>query len=138
MRRRLALGFVVAIFMIATVVLATGRSSSFVGAERCGKCHRAALEVWKQSFHARAFAALPDKNKQDPRCLQCHGDGNLKRGGVQCESCHGSGKHYAESYVMKDPELSRIVGLVDVTKDTCQRCHTSTTPSIRPFESEKM
>jgi hypothetical protein len=59
-------------------------------------------------------------------------------GGVQCESCHGSGIYYAKRYVMKDRELARIVGLVDVAAKTCQRCHTESTPSIQAFDFRRL
>jgi hypothetical protein len=39
---------------------------------------------------------------------------------------------------MKDQELSRLVGLVKVSEETCRRCHTATTPAIRPFDHGRM
>lgn len=53
--------------------------------------------------------------------------------GVQCESCHGSGGMYAPRYVMKDKELSKLLGLQPVTDETCASCHPKDTPSVRPF-----
>jgi hypothetical protein len=122
----------------ASAVLATGVADQFVGAKRCGECHQAALDAWKASAHARAHDALPKKHVKDPRCTQCHGAGESWTSGVQCESCHGAGRHYSERYVMKDPELSRIVGLTDADEKTCRRCHTEASPSIRPYEHASM
>ena len=55
--------------------------------------------------------------------------------GIQCESCHGAGRHYTPEYVMRDKELSSMLNLVarpDPT--TCVRCHTDQSPSLTPFE----
>jgi hypothetical protein len=122
----------------ASAVLAAGAAKQFVGAARCGECHQAALQAWKGSAHARAHDALPQKHAADPRCTQCHGTGEDGARGVQCESCHGAGRHYAERYVMKDHDLTRIVGLEEVTEKTCRRCHTDSSPSIRGYEHESM
>jgi formate-dependent nitrite reductase cytochrome c552 subunit len=57
--------------------------------------------------------------------------------GVSCESCHGPGLLYAARYVMRDPELARALGLVDVGERTCAGCHTDSTPSLVRFEYER-
>jgi cytochrome c5 len=108
-----------------------GPAAEFVGAERCGKCHKSAMEAWQKSAHRRAQQALSGKQVQDARCVRCHGVDVQKVAGVQCESCHGAGKTYARRYVMKDKELSRIVGLDPPSEKTCQRCHTESAPKIR-------
>jgi hypothetical protein len=138
MRRSFAAGILVTVGVVTSVVFASGVSSQFVGAQQCGECHQSAYEAWKGSLHAKAHDGLTGRQAEDPRCIQCHGVGDAANGGVQCESCHGPGKHYAVRYVMKDAELSRIVGLVDVTEKTCRRCHTDTSPSIQPYEQERM
>lgn len=53
--------------------------------------------------------------------------------GVQCEQCHGAGKLYQPDYVMRDRELSRLLGLVDATATGCLACHTEGAPSLEPF-----
>lgn len=136
--RRVVL-IVVALVSIAAVVLAASAlNREFVGARACGKCHPTAFEVWKKSPHSRAHAALPKQNTKDPRCMRCHGDGDADRGAVQCESCHGAGRYYAKRHVMKDRELSRIVGLENVTDEVCRRCHTEGAPSVQQFDRERM
>jgi hypothetical protein len=57
---------------------------------------------------------------------------------VGCERCHGPGKYYVPSFVMKDRELARAVGLVDAKPEHCVQCHTEGTPSIRPFKFDEM
>ena len=118
----------------AAVLAAASAPAEFVGANRCRECHPAAYQAWAHSVHARAHAGLPKEHVSDPRCTQCHGSGEDGVGSVQCESCHGAGQTYARTYVMKDAELSRLVGLAEATEETCRRCHTLTTPAIRPYE----
>jgi len=138
MRSGLGVLVVLAGLVAGSVVLATGVAGQFEGSARCGECHRAALEAWQTSIHARAQQALPSEHAADPRCVQCHGSSETGRAGVQCESCHGAGKHYSARYVMKDSRLSRIVGLEDVGEKTCRRCHTGSSPSIQPFDYDAM
>jgi hypothetical protein len=57
--------------------------------------------------------------------------------GVQCESCHGAGGLYSPRYVMKDKELSKLLGLLPVTDEQCAPCHTKDTPSVREFVFEE-
>lgn len=138
--RRVVLMVVALTFLaVAAVVLAgSAMTAEFVGARACAKCHPSAFEAWKKSPHSRAHAALPKQNIKDPRCMRCHGDGDADRGAVQCESCHGAGRYYAKRHVMKDKELSRIVGLEDVTDEVCRRCHTDGAPSVQQFDRERM
>lgn len=107
-----------------------------VGPEACKACHPAAYDAWRGSPHARALESLPERSRKDGRCLTCHApdaeDGLAS--GVSCESCHGGGRSYAASYVMRDPELSRAVGLADPGEKTCLACHTDSTPSLERFE----
>jgi hypothetical protein len=134
-------GFIVAVsaLAVASAVLATSAmTAEFVGARACAECHPAAYRVWKSSPHAGAHAALPKENSKDPRCMRCHGGGDADLGGVQCESCHGAGRYYARRNVMKDTELSRIVGLIDVTEEVCRRCHTDAAPNVQTFGWERM
>ncbi len=109
----------------------------YVGAERCGSCHEAEFKIWQGSLHARALEALPEKDRADPRCLTCHTMVVEDRGpaltGIQCETCHGPGRHYSIDYVMRDDDLRAQLGFAVPTEKTCLRCHTDTSPSLRPF-----
>jgi len=53
--------------------------------------------------------------------------------GVQCESCHGAGRMYAPRYVMRDKDLSKLLGLLQVTEETCAPCHSKDTPSVKSW-----
>jgi hypothetical protein len=115
----------------------------YVGAERCVSCHAAEYALWAKGPHARAFEALGAKDRADPRCLSCHTvvPDDLAPGllGVQCESCHGPGRHYSIDWIMRDAELSQLLGLARVGERTCTRCHTDSAPSLSPFVvKEKM
>ena len=95
---------------------------SFVGAAKCGECHKKAFSHWKDTKHAEGLASLktghPGQEKHwivrthDPECLSCHITGwepqqmlrfesgyfneekspHLK--GQQCENCHGPGSRH--------------------------------------------
>lgn len=111
-------------------------AADFVGPESCKGCHPAAYEAWQQSKHARAMDSLSDAQKKDARCLTCHAPDQAQQGmaHVTCETCHGGGQYYSSSYVMKDSELARLVGLVDPSEKQCRTCHDASSPSLRPFD----
>ncbi len=128
-----------AVLAAAAALLAPlARAADVVGPETCRACHPSAYEAWVASPHARARESLPEKSRNEPRCLGCHApeaaDGLA---GVTCESCHGAGRAYTAAYVMRDPELARAVGLVDAGPKTCGACHTESTPSLERFEYER-
>ncbi len=108
----------------------------FLGAESCQSCHPDAYAAWKASSHARAKSVLSPVQQRDARCLSCHSpnDAEQKQAGVTCETCHGGGQYYSPKYVMKDPELTRLAGLVDPTEKACRACHDASSPSLKPFD----
>jgi hypothetical protein len=120
------------------VILASGAglAADFVGPESCKACHPRAYDSWKESKHARSRDSLSAQQQKDASCLSCHAP-NLPDQGVSdvsCETCHGGGQFYASSYVMKDPELLRLVGLLDPSEKSCRTCHDASSPSLRPFD----
>lgn len=128
-----------ALLVLAALAAATPTSPAAgdkVGPDTCKACHPAAFEAWKASPHAHARESLGDRHANEPRCLSCHApdaeDGLLA--GVTCEACHGPGRMYSASYVMRDPELARAVGLVQPGAKTCAACHTEATPSLVRFD----
>jgi hypothetical protein len=130
-----ALAAVLGLAAITARALASGDT---VGPETCKACHPAAYEAWRASAHARARDSLPERQRNDPRCLSCHAP-QLEDGlaGVTCEACHGPGRLYSARYVMRDAELARAVGLVEPTERSCLACHTDSTPSLERFEHAK-
>jgi Cytochrome c554 and c-prime len=59
--------------------------AAFVGADKCGECHTAAFDVWKDTPHADALKSLDPSHHRtgferlngvnrsfDPECLSCH------------------------------------------------------------------
>lgn len=104
------------------------KTSPFIGAISCKKCHEVNYRNWLKTKHAKAcqtIAASP-KSAQD-ECLICHATGYGKIGeyttvaevplylqGVQCEACHGEGKGHPGK-----GKLHR-----KVTLGVCRKCHT--------------
>lgn len=141
MKRWLAAMVGLAGLAAAAVALADAAGTdpaAMVGARRCGECHPSALAAWADGPHARAHRSLQGERAADPRCVQCHGVDRLDKSGVQCEACHGPGRHYSHRYVMKDPVLSRLVGLAEPDAETCRACHTDTAPTLQPFDYDRM
>lgn len=79
---------------------------------------------------------LSVQQQKDMRCLSCHSPNQVEQkvANVSCETCHGGGQFYSAQFVMKDPELARLVGLVDPGEKSCRACHDGSSPSVRPFE----
>jgi hypothetical protein len=106
-----------------------------VGAETCKACHPVAYQIWREGPHARAQQALPERNRADTRCTGCHApEASRAQSGVGCEACHGNGQLYAHRFVMRDRELARALGLLEVGEKTCARCHDESTPSLARFD----
>jgi len=108
---------------------------SFVGSESCAACHPAAMAVWKNSAHSRAFDPLKKGGTDaDPNCIGCHTIGfgsesgyrrefgDVKLTHVGCESCHGPGSEHVKQRALGDPSLVsfhfRPLGTAD-----CTKCH---------------
>ncbi|MFP2908437.1 cytochrome c3 family protein [Pyxidicoccus sp. 3LFB2] len=125
--------------ILPLLVLALGgaaMAADFVGPDSCKGCHPEAYEAWMQSKHARAENSLSEQQRKDGRCLSCHSPEQVTQttASVTCETCHGGGQYYSPEYVMKDSELSRLVGLVDPSEKQCRSCHDASSPSLRPFD----
>lgn len=113
-------------------------ATGFIGVEGCAVCHPKQVEAWKQSPHARAFDVLTESQRADPRCQFCHSTrASEGLASVQCESCHGSGIHYARETIMRDVELARAVGLRTGDLKDCAECHDAAAPNVRSFNAEE-
>jgi len=106
----------------------------YAGVEKCRLCHREQYQLWKKSKHSRATSILPREKRNKHKCLRCHGTGYIDPlPGVQCEACHGRGRHFSYDFVMKDKELSKAMGRIRPRSKTCRRCHLPTAPNLKPF-----
>ena len=122
---------------------------SFVGAERCGKCHEKAFAKWKTTGHANGFESIRKGRRNiprnhDPECLACHVTGwhrqevfRYESGylnemtskhllGNQCENCHGPGSRHID--LIEAGEEEEAKKLMRVTKvqardKLCYTCH---------------
>ena len=125
--------------LVALLVLAVGGAvlaDDHIGAEQCASCHPAAYAQWKSTPHAQASAVLGPDERRDARCTGCHAT-SAESGlwGVQCESCHGPGRHYWPEFIMRDVELARAAGLQSGADGSmCRGCHTADAPRIVPFD----
>ena len=110
---------------------------NYVGAKRCKACHQEAYEIWSKGPHARALHNLSGQQKQDCRCRQCHtmvADAPMEHlEGIQCESCHGPGRYYSESYIMKDPELRKELYFKEIDEESCLFCHQGNQTGFKPW-----
>jgi len=121
---------------VAALVSAAAAAADFLGPESCKGCHPEAYAAWSASKHARSTESLGREQQRDPRCTACHAPNLAEQrvSAVSCETCHGGGQYYAPSYVMKDAELARLVGLLDPGERSCRSCHDPGSPSLRPFD----
>lgn len=108
----------------------------FLGSESCQGCHPEAYAAWQVSAHARSRDVLSPQQQKDQRCLSCHSPNQTdqKISHVACETCHGGGQYYSASYVMKDAELTRLLGMMDPGEKSCRGCHDGSSPSLKPFD----
>ena len=124
--------------------------ATYVGSEACKKCHKEAFNIWQDSGHSNAFAALvtakrPALRQFDGECVVCHVVGfqydtgyrddkqtaHLKN--VGCESCHGPGSAHINN--KNDQKLHALMnpwkhqpGENDKqhknrVDQSCQKCH---------------
>ncbi len=106
---------------------------TYVGRDRCTKCHKAAAEFWQHTVHATAWQTLVKVDKQyNYDCIGCHVTGWQKPGGVnmgtaerakltdvQCETCHGPGSKHVEEDGLDDPKTMRLRPPDNFCADTC-------------------
>jgi len=120
----------------AALASAAALGADYLGPESCQGCHPDAYAAWSVSKHARSTESLTRDQQRDPRCTACHSPNLAEQRvpAVSCETCHGGGQYYAPAYVMKDPELARLVGLLDPGERSCKSCHDPGSPSLRPFD----
>ncbi len=94
-------------------VAVKGVTPTYIGSDKCKKCHDGAYTVWKNTPHSHAYETLvvrakhPSNRQFDGECIVCHTVGFGYRGGfvnavrtphlkdVGCESCHGPGSEHA-------------------------------------------
>ncbi|MBN1338848.1 MAG: hypothetical protein JXA03_05955 [Bacteroidales bacterium] len=133
----------------------------YIGATKCKMCHNKPAtgeqyNKWLAGPHAKAMASLSNEkskayakehNIADPTkeasCIKCHStaggiDAGVNLGikieeGVSCESCHGPGSVYKTNVIMKDKAKALQSGLVEQSKEVCEKCHNKENPFHKPF-----
>lgn len=124
MALRVALSYVLCVFLAATLAISAGADDAppYDGRKKCSNCHKSQYESWRETGHAKAMDSLaagektaakvkagldPEKDyTEDKNCVGCHVTGFGAEGGydiddpdkylvgVTCESCHGPGSDY--------------------------------------------
>ncbi|MCX7945080.1 MAG: cytochrome c family protein [Deltaproteobacteria bacterium] len=112
-----------------------GEEKDIVGSERCKICHKEEYEAFSKTSHKDTSKSLNTEQKNNKECLMCHSmDKEGKYMEIGCEACHGGGKYYSQEYVMKDKELSRLIGLKKPDEKSCENCHNQDTPKIKKMD----
>jgi hypothetical protein len=129
------------------------KNATYVGSDKCKKCHEEAYKVWIDSPHAHAYKTLVEKAKPslrqyDGECVVCHVTGFGYQGGFTdekqtphlmnngCENCHGPGSaHIKDNY---NEELRALMNpyktkpnetpeakaqRINRLDQSCQKCH---------------
>ncbi len=149
--------------LVVTFSTPADAEPAYVGAKGCKMCHAsskrgAQYKVWEGTKHAQAYESLAsdkarevasargiDNPQESPECLKCHvtgygadaalfEDSYSKEEGVGCESCHGPGKDYKKTKIMKDVEVAKANGLILPGEEVCKKCHNEESPFYKPFD----
>jgi hypothetical protein len=117
----------------ADMVPGVRAAASYVGSDRCVKCHETAAAVWSKSGHAQAFATLVERKADaDPKCIPCHTIGFGTASGYRrdfngsklvhagCESCHGPGSLHVR---LQEGDESIDFAYRPLGAGDCQKCH---------------
>ena len=138
-------------------------SFKYVGASKCGMCHKSdaagkQLDIWKNSKHALAWKNLDTpaadeiakqkgfttKAIETPQCVKCHVlgkdidpsefmDSFDKTDGVQCESCHGAGSEYKSTMKDKAKAIENGLNIPTDVAAFCKGCHNAESPTYKEF-----
>lgn len=152
----------VALIFAATPLVASAKENTYVGVEKCGRCHKKDLYgdqvgAWRKGPHSKTLETLGSEKaaeyakergisgspQQADECLECHVtahgvDSRLIKyeldpaDGVQCESCHGPGSNYRKRSIMSDKDKFAAKGLVSQSEEVCTACHNDQSPSWDP------
>jgi hypothetical protein len=127
--------------------------ATYVGSEKCKRCHEREYKIWKASPHAHAYATLvkatrPSLRQYDGECIVCHVTGFDYKGGYVdekttpllkengCENCHGPGSLHVKGNT--DPKMLALMNPIKTQPnespaakdqrlkrldDSCYKCH---------------
>ncbi len=137
----------VAAFALATLMVPGQEARAapkYTGVKMCKACHKKAYATWKDTKHAKAFAALKGEDAKKPECVGCHTTGypgsgavSKKQQNVQCEACHGAGGKYRKVMMKKKSytrEKAVAAGLVIPDEAVCKQCHNEKSPNFKGFD----
>ncbi|MEI6126839.1 MAG: multiheme c-type cytochrome [Pseudomonadota bacterium] len=137
------------LFLCAMPSYAKAETATYVGEKKCKACHIKQAKKWEETKHSKAFDALKDNEKKDPKCIGCHTTNNdVNLPGVQCEACHGAGSLFSKPLIMNkkkfeesrdaQTKLAVEAGLtVAPNEQNCKKCHNEKSPHYKGFEFKK-
>ena len=124
----------------------SGEEVIYKGVKKCKVCHIKIYKTWKETKHATAFDRLNEKEKQDPKCIECHTTNkDVKFLGIHCEACHGAGGKFTSAKIMNkkkykaNPEVQRQLALetgliIAPDEQSCKQCHNERSPHYKGFD----
>lgn len=154
MLRSISMGLVLAIGVLFSHV-ASAEPVNMVGPDACKKCHKAEVEVWDATNHAKSFKSI-HKSKTGKGILKAVGERSMKRAdtcatchytyiegkakaGPSCESCHGPAQEWLDVHNEKtnDNRIADAIGkgmihssmLFDIASN-CMSCHGLANPVL--------
>lgn len=143
---RKLLMFFVFLFSCSATGDVNGDEATYKGVKKCKVCHIKIYKSWQETKHAASFDRLSEKEKQDPKCIECHTTGNdVNLPGVQCEACHGPGSKFSSAKIMnkkkykadheKQRKMALEAGLVIAPDEkNCTQCHNERSPHYKGFD----
>ena len=102
------IAFSILAIIFATTVGSAQAQPTYVGADKCGKCHRASAGVWKGTKHFSSFKKI-HKNKIAKKIVKSIGEKRMKKSKT-CATCH-------YTTVAKKKKFKPISG------PSCESCH---------------
>ena len=125
---------------VAAQEAAPASAENFVWAGACKECHDAIHDSWSKTKHAKTIDRLNSDERKDAACVGCHVTGpkeavtvetKIVNAGVQCESCHGSGKAHVEA--AKAGNAASVHMTAKPAAPLCQTCHNDKSPHFKGF-----
>ncbi|MCS7166602.1 MAG: cytochrome c family protein [Gemmatales bacterium] len=127
--------------------------AAFVGVQACAECHKNACQIWNNSKHSQAYAALVKYGQPqttsthngrtmvigrqyDPECLICHTTGFEYKTGFRneretphlfangCENCHGPASLHVQ-FPNEPRYWQPLKRAAEMMKSACRACHDS-------------
>ncbi|MCH7612407.1 MAG: cytochrome c family protein [Candidatus Marinimicrobia bacterium] len=105
-------------------------------APECLECHTVGYGVGGYEVKEAEFWSPAEDDRKGKKAAKRME--NLKN--IGCEICHGPGSEYKKKKTMEAIFAGEVkgvdFGLLEVTEETCLKCHNKRSPSFKPFDYE--